>query len=264
MRESRCGRARPPRPRGPCCHMAARGRAAARPRRWSRQRMKTPKAVLPKATTVSKKRTRQSPRGGPPTNHRAKKARQDLFAECALSPRILSQIGELGGSQTRAGWCLADAIRHIASAKNGSLLPLIEKHGLPRFYSESNAQQSTFISLARAIVGQQLAGAAVRKIWGRFEEQFGGASGLLPEAFLKRTSSAAKLEHFRAVVGLSNAKARALVSLAEFYNDGRLSDACLLDPTLSADQLGERLTAVKGIGPWTAQMFLMFTLHEQV
>ena len=86
---------------------------------------------------------------------------------------------------------------------------------------------------------------------------------LMPEAFIARTKSNESLEELRAAVGLSKAKARALRDLSEFYVSGRLSDQLLMDPALSEDMAIEYLTAVKGIGPWSAHMFLMFHLHRQ-
>jgi len=168
---------------------------------------------------------------------------------------------------TKGGWSLADAMQHISLASEGILLPLITKHGLPKFYLETQDPPKgdaprTYIALCRAIVGQQLAGSAVRKIWARLEGEF--VEGLTPSSFLHQAAfnGSAGLEQLRSAVGLSNAKARALVSLSEFYNDGRLSDAMLYDPLLSSEEITTRLTAVKGIGPWSAQMFLMFHLHK--
>ena len=61
------------------------------------------------------------------------------------------------------------------------------------------------MALARAIVGQQLAGAAVRKIWGRLEEAF--PTGVTPKAILAEvTRSDGDREKLRSTVGLSNAK----------------------------------------------------------
>ena len=54
---------------------------------------------------------------------------------------------------------------------------------------------------------------------------------------------------------------KALTSLSEFYLGGGLTDELLLDPKLSPEMAMEYLTAVKGIGPWSANMFFMFTLH---
>ena len=65
----------------------------------------------------------------------------------------------------------------------------------------------------------------------------------------------------RAGAGLSKAKARAIADLAAHYSRGDLSDAILLDPSLSTDDLSAKLLAVKGVGPWSANMYQMFSLH---
>lgn len=183
-----------------------------------------------------------------------------------LSEQAAAQLAQLDkdGATTKNGWLLADALRHLAAADGGSLVPLMNKHGFPKFYTlrddddddddassiktRNAACPATYLALCRAIVGQQLAGAAVRKIWGRFEEQFqsapssssssassgkggcgggGGGGGVTPAAFLERAATSEGLEALRAAVGLSNAKARALLDLSEFYAAGKLSDELL-------------------------------------
>src|SRR5688572_774184 len=109
-------------------------------------------------------------------------------------------------------------------------------------------------ALVRAIAGQQLSVKAARSIWGRLLERFGGHTPT-PREIL-----ADDPEALRAACGFSRAKVAYLRSLAEHVVSGELE----------LDRLGElpdsdvmrELTAVKGIGEWTAQMFLMFTLHR--
>ena len=109
-----------------------------------------------------------------------------------------------------------------------------------------------FTSLAHAIVFQQLAGRAAAAIYGRVEEAIGGA---MTAAALLATAP----EQLRAA-GLSNAKLLALTDLATRTADGRLE----LDHFDQAadDQIVERLVAVRGIGRWTAEMFLLFELRR--
>ena len=57
-------------------------------------------------------------------------------------------------------------------------------------------------------------------------------------------------------------KSSGLQSACQTQKEGRLSDALLLDSQLSDTDIIARLTEVKGIGPWSAQMFLMFHLHK--
>ncbi len=102
-------------------------------------------------------------------------------------------------------------------------------------------------ALARSIVGQQIATSAANAIFGRLQ-------ALIAEHDPARAIVDATDPALRAV-GLSGAKAAALRDLAERTLDGRLA----LDrfETLTDDDAREQLTAVRGIGPWTADMFLL-------
>ena len=107
-------------------------------------------------------------------------------------------------------------------------------------------------SLARAIVFQQLATRAASAIHGRFVEAIGGS---VTAAAILATSP----ETLRAA-GLSGAKTRSLLDLAAKVSDGSvpLDD---LEP-LADDAIVERLSTVRGIGRWTAEMFLLFELRR--
>jgi DNA-3-methyladenine glycosylase II len=107
-------------------------------------------------------------------------------------------------------------------------------------------------ALVRTITGQQLSVAAARAIYGRLTERFEGRAPT-PQEIL-----ADDPEELRTAAGLSHAKVGFLRSLAEHVLSGELELARL-------DALGDRevyaeLTAVKGIGEWSADMFLMFQL----
>lgn len=107
-----------------------------------------------------------------------------------------------------------------------------------------------FNSLVRAIVYQQLSGKAAGTIYGRVQERF--AKTFKPEHFHQ-----AEQEELRSL-GLSNAKALALKDLSTkvLSKDVQLKKL----PTMSDSEAIEHLVQVRGIGPWSAQMFLMFTL----
>jgi DNA-3-methyladenine glycosylase II len=109
-----------------------------------------------------------------------------------------------------------------------------------------------FSSLAEAIVYQQLNGKAAVTIFKRFAALSGGP--LTPEGILKLSD-----EQLRSV-GLSKQKSAYLKDLAAKTRDGLLDFAKL--PELPDDEVVKHLTQVKGIGVWTAQMFLMFTLRR--
>jgi DNA-3-methyladenine glycosylase II len=109
-------------------------------------------------------------------------------------------------------------------------------------------------ALVRSIAGQQLSVKAARAIWNRLIDRYEGRTPT-PEEIL-----AEEPEEFRAACGFSRAKVASLRSLAEHVIDGRLELGRLED--LDDATVIEELVAVKGIGVWTAQMFLMFTLDR--
>jgi DNA-3-methyladenine glycosylase II len=109
-------------------------------------------------------------------------------------------------------------------------------------------------ALVRAIVGQQLSTKAARSIYGRLTERFDGRTPT-PEQVL-----ADEPEALRAAAGLSRAKVGYLRSLAEHVISGELELERLDD--LDDDTAIAELVAVKGLGMWTAHMFLMFHLQR--
>jgi DNA-3-methyladenine glycosylase II len=109
-------------------------------------------------------------------------------------------------------------------------------------------------SLVRTITGQQLSVLAARAIYGRLTDRFGGRPPT-PEEIL-----ADEPEELRAAAGLSRAKVSYLRSLAEHVLSGDLELARLDD--LPDEEVIAELVAVKGLGLWTAQMFLMFHLDR--
>lgn len=106
----------------------------------------------------------------------------------------------------------------------------------------------------RSIVGQQLSVVAARAIHGRLVERYGGADPT-PEQLLAEDP-----EELRAAAGLSRAKVTFLRSLAEHVVDGSLAIDRL--DTLPDEEVVAELTAVKGIGEWSAHIFLMFQLQR--
>jgi DNA-3-methyladenine glycosylase II len=133
---------------------------------------------------------------------------------------------------------------------------LIDDYGgpLPLEPDRRGRPDDHYGALVRSIAGQQLSVKAARSIWNRLIERYGGETPT-PEQIL-----AEEPEEFRAACGFSRAKVAGLRSLAEHVVDGRLELGRL--EQLEDEQVIEELVAVKGIGVWTAQMFLMFTLHR--
>ena len=114
--------------------------------------------------------------------------------------------------------------------------------------------ESHFEALVRAIVYQQLAGAAARAIHGRLIAALGGE--VTPERLMSLPDEALRS------AGLSGSKTASLRDLAAKILDGTV----VLDPAgLRAESDAEvvaRLSTVRGIGKWTAEMFLMFQLRR--
>jgi DNA-3-methyladenine glycosylase II len=106
-------------------------------------------------------------------------------------------------------------------------------------------------ALLRAIVGQQLSVKAARSIYVRFTELFDGRNPT-PEELLEVDTDTLR------AVGLSRAKANYVRSLAEHVISGEL-ELDRLDE-LSDERVTAELVAVKGLGQWTADMFLLFHL----
>jgi len=113
-------------------------------------------------------------------------------------------------------------------------------------------ESDLFAALARAIVYQQLSGKAAATIHGRFTHLF---SKEVPAAAPARRLS---MEQLRSV-GLSRNKALAIQDLAEKSLDGSLANTRQM-ARMDDAQVIENLCRVRGIGPWTAQMFLIFNL----
>jgi DNA-3-methyladenine glycosylase II len=112
--------------------------------------------------------------------------------------------------------------------------------------------EPVFHSLAEAIVYQQLNGKAAETIFKRFTLLSGDP--ITPEGILKLTPAEMRS------VGLSKQKSAYLIDMAERAQRGELDFSRLAE--MSDEQVIEHLTQVKGVGVWTAHMFLMFMLRR--
>ena len=137
----------------------------------------------------------------------------------------------------------------ILARRDRVLARMVRRHGVPDL-SRRRPRRPHFAELARMICYQQLAGRAAQAIHGRFEALFDGPP--TPEAVL-----ALPFETLRGV-GLSTAKATSIRDLAEKVEAGVVE----LDRVarLPDDEVVRELVLVRGIGEWTAHMFLMFQL----
>lgn len=122
----------------------------------------------------------------------------------------------------------------------------------PGFPSGSNRRATHYEAIARAIVYQQVTGKAAATIHARVCALTGGRRFPTPDAIVALTH-----EQLRGA-GLSNNKALAVRDLAERLLDGRLKLSAI--GRKDDDDVIEHLVQVRGIGVWSAQMFLMFKL----
>ena len=137
----------------------------------------------------------------------------------------------------------------LVASKDDDMARLIRRAGKMELRPPSD---DAFAALVRSIMYQQLAGAAASAIHNRFLGLF--PKGLAPTAVLALPDGAMRS------VGVSGPKQSAILDLATKISDGTvpLDDA----DSLTDDELVARLVKVRGIGRWTAEMFLMFQLRR--
>lgn len=136
------------------------------------------------------------------------------------------------------------ATRELAQ-RDGVMARLILSY--PNSVMSSRGQP--FYTLVRSVVGQQISVKAADSIWARFVL-------LVPKVTPKHVL-AQSIEHLRSV-GLSARKAEYIHAVAEFFVKKRVGQAYWEQRT--DDEIIEELSSIRGIGRWTAEMFLMFTL----
>lgn len=166
-----------------------------------------------------------------------------------------------------------------------TLEEITKNHEFPSFYEpESESTKSSFEYLVRSIVSQQISGAASAKIMHRFislcnegdqsedgsttnekkkEDEPQSTSELpkwreqgFPDA---KTVSELDIDTLREI-GFSLRKAEYVTGLAKLYQSGELSDDVFLRAT--NEEAFDKIVSVRGLGPWTAEMFLIFYLHR--
>jgi DNA-3-methyladenine glycosylase II len=136
----------------------------------------------------------------------------------------------------------ADKVLRRVMEEQGPIHPEIDRRG---------SRTDAYEALARAIVGQQLSTKAAASIWAKLLDQFGGKTPTPEQILRKRRTTLRK-------AGLSNAKVEFLRDLAAHVKDGRLDLKRLAK--LADEDIVAELIEVKGVGQWTAEMFLIFHL----
>jgi DNA-3-methyladenine glycosylase II len=138
----------------------------------------------------------------------------------------------------------AEACKHLVK-KDRVMKRLIPQFGEASLQSRGDA----FVTLARSIVGQQISVKAAQTVWDRF--------ALLPRKITPANVLKLKVDDMRAA-GLSARKVEYIVDLALHFDNGALHVKKWSEMT--DDAIIEELVAIRGIGRWTAEMFLIFHL----
>ena len=138
-----------------------------------------------------------------------------------------------------------DRAKRALSRNDPVMAAIIRRH--PRVHLEPRGEP--FHTLARAIVGQQISVKAAQSVWERFS---GLTSRVRPERILELNTPEIR------ACGLSGRKCEYIQDLAQRFADGRVHVHRW--PQMTDDEVIADLTQVRGIGRWTAEMFLMFNL----
>ncbi|MCC8404739.1 DNA-3-methyladenine glycosylase [Paraburkholderia sp. MMS20-SJTN17] len=166
-------------------------------------------------------------------------------ASLANEVAVPVQIGGLAPEVTRpAYWdkACADLVK-----RDRILKKLIPKFGPVHLLSRGDP----FVTLARSVVGQQISVAAAQAVWGRVET---ACPKLVPQQFIKLG-----LEKLTAC-GLSKRKAEYVLDLAQHFVSGALHVGKWT--SMDDEAVIAELTQIRGIGRWTAEMFLIFNLSR--
>jgi DNA-3-methyladenine glycosylase II len=142
--------------------------------------------------------------------------------------------------------------RRTLMRRDPRLGALIKKVGRCRL--PDGRTREPFAALVRAILSQQLSGKAADTIHGRVAVLVGGAEAITPSRILAADPPALR------AAGVSGPKISYLRDLAAHVEEGRLDLAAL--EVQSDEEVIAAITAVKGLGRWSAEMFLMFRLNR--
>lgn len=165
---------------------------------------------------------------------------------------------------TTTGHILDEACAHLIKA-DPRLQPLIEKHYCRIFSPEGLAEEiDPFHSLCSGIMAQQVSGSAAKAIKNRFIGLFQKAPVEVEvheeESFPPPAQVAVCEVSFLRQAGLSGRKAEYIKGLAEKFASGELSAAMLIKA--SDEEVFKALTAVRGLGKWSVEMFACFGLKR--
>lgn len=218
--------------------------------------------------TTPKPRSRAVARLADPRGTNAPLLSPETSRVASSKPPIDGQVkpGSQPETATTTATLLTDACAHLIAVEP-RLQPLIEAHHCRIFSPEGLAEEiDPFESLASGIISQQVSGAAAKAIKARFIALFdpAAAAAATTTTLSKRFPTpsqvaAASVEALRGA-GLSQRKAEYLRGLAERFGTGELTAALLADAPY--DEVLEKLTAVRGLGRWSVEMFACFGLKR--
>jgi DNA-3-methyladenine glycosylase II len=142
-----------------------------------------------------------------------------------------------------------DAVQYLCKVDSNleKIIKIVGKYSI-------NIRNDPFQSLVESIIYQQLAGKAANAIYNRFINYYNNKQ-ITPTLILNSPNDNLKK------VGLSNRKIDYLKDLALHVYDGRINLEEL--PTMNDEEIINKLVNVKGIGRWTSEMFLIFSLGRQ-
>ena len=138
-----------------------------------------------------------------------------------------------------------DRAKRALAKKDPVMAAIIKRH--PKVFMVRRGE--AFMTLARAICGQQISVKAAQSVWNRVCDCVGD---ITPDNVLRR-----KRPQLRAC-GLSDRKTEYIADLAQHFVDGKIHEERW--PEMDDEAIIAELTDVRGIGRWTAEMFLMFNL----
>ncbi len=141
-----------------------------------------------------------------------------------------------------------DYISHLS--KDKKLKKVLEQQQPLQLHHRHNV----CLRLCASIMGQQLSTKVAKILFERFLILYGGQE---PQP---QQIAATTIEVLRGI-GLSNAKAAYVINVAQFAIDNKLTDATF--ETMSNEEIIQLLTQIKGVGKWTVEMLLMFTLGRE-
>ena len=165
---------------------------------------------------------------------------------------------------TTTGHMLEDACAHLIRM-DSRLKPVIDKHYCRPFCPDGLAEEcDPFKTLCSGIMAQQVSGAAAssikRKFIGLFHEASAGIPTTNDQSFPTPVQVSTCTVLFLRQAGLSERKAEYIKGLAEKFACGELSASILMNA--SDEEIMEKLTAVRGLGRWSVEMFACFGLKR--